>query len=173
VMLSTNIYLAPKLIICEINPYFFNVEMNSTALSVAPVPMSRSIRHVIYNVLCWFFLSFCHVVIAERMVGLWGNLLLNLWAETSPISDEQSSPINTYQYSLLVPTNAHIILKYISAYRAPTCFGCSPYSVHGKNNANPVNRFIYRVEPGYNGIGLYDTSSIVSDILWYQLIPHC
>jgi hypothetical protein len=27
------------------------------------------------------------------------------------------------------------------------------------------------VEPGYNYIGLYDTSSIASDILWYQLIP--
>jgi hypothetical protein len=24
------------------------------------------------------------------------------------------------------------------------------------------------VEPGYNDIGLYDTSSIASDILWYQ-----
>jgi hypothetical protein len=30
-----------------------------------------------------------------------------------------------------------------------------------------------RVEPGYNDIGLYDTSSITSDILWYQLLPHC
>jgi hypothetical protein len=29
------------------------------------------------------------------------------------------------------------------------------------------------VEPVYNDIGLYDTSSITSDILWYQLIPHC
>jgi len=29
------------------------------------------------------------------------------------------------------------------------------------------------VEPGYNDIGLCDTSSIPSDILWYQLIPHC
>jgi hypothetical protein len=28
------------------------------------------------------------------------------------------------------------------------------------------------MEPGYNGIGLCDTSSIASDILWYQLIPH-
>jgi hypothetical protein len=28
------------------------------------------------------------------------------------------------------------------------------------------------VEPGYNDTGLYDTSSIASDILWYQLIPH-
>jgi hypothetical protein len=31
----------------------------------------------------------------------------------------------------------------------------------------------YAVEPGYNDIGLYDTSPIVSGILWYQLIPHC
>jgi hypothetical protein len=29
-----------------------------------------------------------------------------------------------------------------------------------------------RVEPGYNDIGLHDTSSIASDILWHQLIPH-
>jgi hypothetical protein len=28
-------------------------------------------------------------------------------------------------------------------------------------------------EPGYNDIGLHDTSSKVSDILWYQLIPYC
>jgi len=27
------------------------------------------------------------------------------------------------------------------------------------------------VEPGYNDIGLYDTSPITSDIMWYQLIP--
>jgi hypothetical protein len=32
--------------------------------------------------------------------------------------------------------------------------------------------YIHTVEPGYNDIGLYDTSSIASDILWYQLIPH-
>jgi hypothetical protein len=30
---------------------------------------------------------------------------------------------------------------------------------------------LYTVEPGYNDIGLYDTSSIASDFLWYQLIP--
>jgi hypothetical protein len=29
------------------------------------------------------------------------------------------------------------------------------------------------VESGYNDTGLYDTSPIPSDILWYQLIPHC
>jgi hypothetical protein len=29
------------------------------------------------------------------------------------------------------------------------------------------------VEPGYNDIGLYDTSPIQSDILWYQLIYYC
>ena len=29
------------------------------------------------------------------------------------------------------------------------------------------------VEPGYNDIGLYDTSFIASDILRYKLIPHC
>ena len=31
----------------------------------------------------------------------------------------------------------------------------------------------YTMEPGYNDIGLCDTSSITSDILWYQLVPHC
>jgi len=29
------------------------------------------------------------------------------------------------------------------------------------------------VEPVYNDRGLCDTSPIASDILWYQLIPHC
>ena len=31
----------------------------------------------------------------------------------------------------------------------------------------------YTFLPGYNDIGLFDTSSITTDILWYQLIPHC
>ena len=31
----------------------------------------------------------------------------------------------------------------------------------------------YAVAPGYNDIGLCVTSSIASDILWYQLIRHC
>jgi len=29
------------------------------------------------------------------------------------------------------------------------------------------------VESGYNDIAVYDTSSIPTYILWYQLIPHC
>jgi hypothetical protein len=32
---------------------------------------------------------------------------------------------------------------------------------------------IITFESGYNDIGLCDTSPIASDILWYQLIPHC
>jgi hypothetical protein len=32
---------------------------------------------------------------------------------------------------------------------------------------------VHTVEPGYNDINLYDTSLIESDVLWYQLIPHC
>jgi len=32
---------------------------------------------------------------------------------------------------------------------------------------------VYAVGPGYNDIGLYDTSYIASNILPYQLIPHC
>jgi len=38
---------------------------------------------------------------------------------------------------------------------------------------NTSLKFQYSVEPGYNDIDLYDTSSITSDILWYQTIPHC
>jgi hypothetical protein len=29
------------------------------------------------------------------------------------------------------------------------------------------------VKPGYKGIDLYNTSPVASDILRYQLIPHC
>ena len=36
-----------------------------------------------------------------------------------------------------------------------------------------VQSFAITVKPGYNDIGLYNTSLIASDILWYQLIPHC
>jgi hypothetical protein len=37
----------------------------------------------------------------------------------------------------------------------------------------PFAKALYAVEPAYNDIGLYDTTSITSDILWYQLVPHC
>jgi hypothetical protein len=37
-----------------------------------------------------------------------------------------------------------------------------------------VGGFLYRLHgPGYNDIGLYDTSLVPSDILWYQLISRC
>jgi hypothetical protein len=29
------------------------------------------------------------------------------------------------------------------------------------------------VETGYNNIGLYDTSPTTSDVMLYQLVPHC
>jgi len=29
------------------------------------------------------------------------------------------------------------------------------------------------LEPGYNDIGLYDTSLIASDVLWHKSIPNC
>jgi hypothetical protein len=28
-------------------------------------------------------------------------------------------------------------------------------------------------EPAYNDIGFHDTAPLATDILWYQLIPHC
>jgi hypothetical protein len=36
-----------------------------------------------------------------------------------------------------------------------------------------VITILYTGELGYNDICIYDTSSIASDILCYQLIPHC
>jgi len=38
---------------------------------------------------------------------------------------------------------------------------------------SPSSENSYTVEPVYNDIGLGHTPSIPSDILWYQLIPHC
>ena len=37
---------------------------------------------------------------------------------------------------------------------------------------NTFSIFVNTVEHVYNDIGLYDTSSITSDVLWHQLIPH-
>ena len=57
-----------------------------------------------------------------------------------------------------------------------TClFPDSGLSQGGRGVATPgvkMGRKVNTVEPGYNDIGLYDTTSIASDILWYQLIPH-
>jgi hypothetical protein len=44
------------------------------------------------------------------------------------------------------------------------------------NKGNPHHSFVYTlytVEPGYNDIGLYDISSMASDILCYPLIRNC
>jgi len=41
------------------------------------------------------------------------------------------------------------------------------YTVYFCNESTEVDIvFAHAVEPGYNDIGLYDTSSITSDILW-------
>ena len=37
----------------------------------------------------------------------------------------------------------------------------------------PMSFLSHALEPGYNDIGLYDTSSITSDMLCYQFIRHC
>jgi hypothetical protein len=52
---------------------------------------------------------------------------------------------------------------------------CYPYSSIREVVRNNHEIFLdkYTVEPGYNDIGLCDTSSITSYVLWYQLIPHC
>jgi hypothetical protein len=41
------------------------------------------------------------------------------------------------------------------------------------DNSHIFQRADLTVEPGYNDIGLYDTSLIESDILWFKLIPYC
>jgi hypothetical protein len=51
--------------------------------------------------------------------------------------------------------------------------GVSATTTHIRYHTVSVAQFLNAVEPGYNDIGLHDTSSITSDILWYQLIPHC
>ena len=33
--------------------------------------------------------------------------------------------------------------------------------------------YVNTVEPFYNDIGIYEPPYITTDILWYQLIPHC
>jgi hypothetical protein len=40
---------------------------------------------------------------------------------------------------------------------------------HLKNMLHEENT----IKPGYNNTGLYKTSPIASDILWYKLIPDC
>ena len=42
-----------------------------------------------------------------------------------------------------------------------------------KNESALQGNIVNIVEPGYNDIGLYDTSPRAPDIPWYQLIPHC
>jgi hypothetical protein len=77
-----------------------------------------------------------------------------------------------FHYSSLIKKNAavtfHVVLLNTLGTNIPgtTCLHyidhwCFPWS-----EANTV-------EPRYNNVGLCDTWSIASDILWYQLIPHC
>jgi len=41
-----------------------------------------------------------------------------------------------------------------------------------KVTAEKINFIEHTVKPGYKNVGLCITSPILSDILWYQLIPH-
>jgi hypothetical protein len=44
---------------------------------------------------------------------------------------------------------------------------------NSRRHNSDVKELTNTVEPGYNDIGLYDTSLIASDVLWCQLILHC
>jgi len=54
---------------------------------------------------------------------------------------------------------------------------CTRYRTQNPTNCkkSPFNIIDakYTVDPAYNDNGLYDTLSITSDIMWYQLIPYC
>jgi len=48
------------------------------------------------------------------------------------------------------------------------------FYTHTKQKSKIIILWILnRIEPGYTDIGLCDTSSIASNILWHQLIPYC
>ena len=51
----------------------------------------------------------------------------------------------------------------VSAHDDPVRIETRSFIVENKNT----------VEPAYNDIGLYNTSPITLDILWYQLIRYC
>jgi hypothetical protein len=82
---------------------------------------------------------------------------------------------------LLVTVRGHI--KGLT-YWSPNFYGKGPqpllwtglWAARGKikisGTPTRVN-FNNTVEPGYNDVGLCETPSKASDILWYQLIPHC
>jgi hypothetical protein len=55
----------------------------------------------------------------------------------------------------------------------PTYLFCFTFNVNQNSGESLFYYLSYTFEPGYNDIGLYDTSSIASHILWYQLISHC
>jgi hypothetical protein len=56
----------------------------------------------------------------------------------------------------------------ILLFRVEQRFAAALYSTIQIDRLHMLNT----VEPGYNDMGLYHTSSIVSDVLWYQSIRH-
>jgi len=47
------------------------------------------------------------------------------------------------------------------------------WTIQLQRHSEGITKRRYTDEPGYNNVGLSDTSFITSRILWYQLIPHC
>jgi hypothetical protein len=58
-------------------------------------------------------------------------------------------------------------------YSLETGHDCLSLRPSKRTNLINTTNYIHTVEPGYNVIDVYDTSSITSDIVLYQLIPHC
>ena len=54
------------------------MELNSTAHSVVPGPLSAQIDMLFYRVLCWIFLSSCPVIAAFKIRRLEGSWEINL-----------------------------------------------------------------------------------------------
>jgi hypothetical protein len=47
------------------------------------------------------------------------------------------------------------------------------FCVRAQHMSRPVTSAVNKVEHGYDDIGICDTSCLASDVLWYQLVPHC
>jgi len=102
-------------------------------------------------------------------------VLNGTWVERNPLWEIFHSLEDPLISSTYIKRNLPATGK-ISDFLRFLCRQDSPYCTVSQfrrpQSLYPKPENVYTVEPGYNDTSFYETLPIVSDILWYQLIPH-
>jgi hypothetical protein len=93
---------------------------------------------------------------------------IQLWSVVNMAAKTLSHKVGNVLYTRLMASNEELScsLRQLFYFQKEGAWIKSTFFIR------PVKISSNTVEPAYNDIGLCGTSAIMSDILWYQFIPH-